>query len=206
VNTLSDQGGRRIIFIGGGGHAGVLHEVLDLQGVTVDGYLAPERAADLVGVPWLGTDNELTSMDPAEVRLVNAIGSIRSDGRRRSIYETASAAGYEFLSVIDTSANIRASATLGTGVQILAGVIVNSGARIGVNTIVNTGAIIEHDSMIGDSVHVSPGAVLGARVLQGVSIGSQCTVGAGAVVTRDIADGVTAVGVPAVARPTTNAS
>jgi sugar O-acyltransferase (sialic acid O-acetyltransferase NeuD family) len=209
---LSDS---RVIFLGAGGHARVLQEVLSLQGVAVSGYLAPAADSRLVGVDWLGDDAALAGIDPATVALVNAIGSIRADGRRRSAYAAAVASGFRFLTISDGSAIVRPSATIGAGVQILAGVIVNSNVQVGENTILNTGSIIEHDASIGASVHVSPGVVLGggvqigngshiglgSRVLQGVSIGSECTIGAGAVVTGNIEDGVVAVGVPAVARP-----
>ena len=43
---------------------------------------------------------------------------------------------------------------------------------------------------------------IGASVIQQIRIGSDVTVGAGAVVVRDLSDGVTAVGVPARALPT----
>jgi sugar O-acyltransferase (sialic acid O-acetyltransferase NeuD family) len=210
--TLSDPS---VIFLGAGGHARVLQELLLLQGRTVSGYLAPAADSRLVGVEWLGNDDALDDIDPATVVLVNGIGSIRADGRRRSAYDAAVASGFRFLPISDSSAIVRPSAAIGAGVQILAGVVVNSNARVGANTILNTGSIIEHDTVIGASVHISPGAVLGggvrigdgshiglgSRVLQGVSIGSECTIGAGAVVTRNLEDGVVAVGVPAVARP-----
>jgi acetyltransferase-like isoleucine patch superfamily enzyme len=78
--------------------------------------------------------------------------------------------------------------------------------------IVNTGATIDHDCVLGDGVHVCPGAHLagevrvgdetwigiGASVVQSVCIGSRAVVGAGAVVIGDVPDDVTVVGVPAV--------
>ena len=52
---------------------------------------------------------------------------------------------------------------------------------------------------LAGSVHVGRGADLGTRAtcIPGVSVGAWSVIGAGAVVTRDIPDGVTAVGVPA---------
>jgi sugar O-acyltransferase (sialic acid O-acetyltransferase NeuD family) len=217
---LNDSIDSRLIFLGAGGHARVLQELLALQNKTVSGYVAPTADSRLVDVEWLGTDDTLAGIDPSAVRLVNAIGSVRADGRRRSAYRSAVALGFRFLTVIDSSAIVRPSASIGAGAQILAGVVVNSNVHVGENTILNTGSIIEHDSVVGANVHVSPGAViagsarigdgthvgLGARVLQGVSIGSECTIGAGAVVTKDLADGVVAVGVPAIARPRNDAN
>jgi acetyltransferase-like isoleucine patch superfamily enzyme len=64
---------------------------------------------------------------------------------------------------------------------------------------------------LADGVHICPGAHLagevqigasswigiGSSVCQGIRIGSRVTVGAGAVVTEDVLDGVTVLGVPA---------
>jgi acetyltransferase-like isoleucine patch superfamily enzyme len=51
-------------------------------------------------------------------------------------------------------------------------------------------------------VRVGSGTLLGlgSRILPGIRVGRGCTVGAGAIVTRDVPDGVTVVGVPARAR------
>jgi len=78
-----------------------------------------------------------------------------------------------------------------------------------VNT--NTNATVDHDTRLGDGVHVMPGATVAGQVVIGneVMIGSNATilpnvrsgdravVGADAVVSRDFAPGVTVVGVPA---------
>ncbi|MBL1274653.1 MAG: hypothetical protein COB30_001045 [Ectothiorhodospiraceae bacterium] len=75
----------------------------------------------------------------------------------------------------------------------------------------NTAATLDHDNCLGVGVHISPGVHLagnvgigdrswvgiGASVIQGCDIGHDVIVGAGAVVTKDIIDGLTVVGVPA---------
>ncbi len=119
---------------------------------------------------------------------------------------------HSFATVIaHPSAVIAERATISDGVFVSAGAIINPHARIGLHAIINTGAIVEHDCRIGFNTHVAPRAVLGggvvvgdhtligigATVLPGVRIGNGCTVGAGAVVTCDVGDGETAVGVPA---------
>jgi acetyltransferase-like isoleucine patch superfamily enzyme len=89
---------------------------------------------------------------------------------------------------------------------------------IGTGAIFNTGCSVDHDAQLADGVHICPGARLagavhvgtrswlgiGASVIQQVRIGSDVTVGAGAAVVRDLADGVTAVGVPAKVIPPAN--
>jgi acetyltransferase-like isoleucine patch superfamily enzyme len=55
------------------------------------------------------------------------------------------------------------------------------------------GATISGDVHLGEGVTIGTGA----NVLPGISIGRYALVGAGAVVTRDVPDGVTVAGVPA---------
>ena len=93
----------------------------------------------------------------------------------------------------------------------MAGVIINADSEIGDLAIINTGATVDHDCRVSEGVHIAPqcaiaGTVvigrmsflgIGTRVIPGVGIGSNVTVGAGGVVIGDIPDNVTAVGVPA---------
>lgn len=202
--------------LGAGGHARVLQEALALGGTALHGFIAPDSSTRLDDVTHLGGDEALAGLDPAAVVLVNGVGSVRAAAARQAVHERAAAAGFRFLTVVDPTAIVRPSATLGAGSQVLAGAIVNTGAVVGDDAVINSGAIVEHDARVGAHAHLSPGAVLagdvvvgdrshiglGARVLQGVAIGTDCTIAAGAVVTRNIEDGMTAIGVPAVARPT----
>lgn len=91
------------------------------------------------------------------------------------------------------------------------GVIVNAQTEIGQGAILNTACTIDHDCKIGNFVHISPGAHLagnvhvgqetwigiGAVVREGVRIGSNVIVAAGAAVVRDIPDHSRVGGVPA---------
>lgn len=203
--------------LGAGGHARVLQETLELQGIALYGFIAPDAESQLGPCPWLGTDAELDRLDPEEVVLINGIGSVSQPTARQGAYLAGVKAGFSFVSVIDPSAVIRPSVHLADGVQVLAGAVLNTDVEVGENVIVNTGAIIEHGSRIGAHSHISPAAALaglvtigegshvgiGARVIQGISVGSHCTIGAGAVVTRDVEDWSTAVGVPAVSTRST---
>jgi acetyltransferase EpsM len=93
----------------------------------------------------------------------------------------------------------------------MAGAVINPGASIGANGIVNTCASVDHECVLGDAVHICPGARLagnvtvgagtmigvGAAVRDRVKIGAGCVIGAGAAVVGDIPDRSLAVGVPA---------
>jgi serine O-acetyltransferase len=54
-----------------------------------------------------------------------------------------------------------------------------------------------HKIVIGNDVHIGVGATIIAKTDAGIRIGNGAYVGAGAVVTRDVPDGETVVGVPA---------
>jgi sugar O-acyltransferase (sialic acid O-acetyltransferase NeuD family) len=66
-------------------------------------------------------------------------------------------------------------------------------ARIGAGSVVNPGANISGGVVIGTGVLVGTGA----QILQYLHIGAGATVGAGAVVTHDVPEGLTVLGVPA---------
>lgn len=75
-------------------------------------------------------------------------------------------------------------------------VIVNGHAVIGKNCRIHSGVNIGRDleaPTIGDNVYLGPGAKLWGKIV----IGNNVAIGANAVVTKDIPDGVTVAGVPA---------
>ncbi|CAH0133121.1 MULTISPECIES: NeuD/PglB/VioB family sugar acetyltransferase [unclassified Microbacterium] len=203
-----------LILLGGGGHARSVLAALLAAGESVRGYLAPEPSPDW-SLPYLGDDDVLDGLDPADVRIVNGLGSIASTAARRRLHDHTIARGFTVVGVIHPRAIVDPEASIDPSAQVLAGAIVSAGATIDVDAIVNSGAIVEHDCIVEAHAHVSPGAVLGgevrigggahiglgSRVLQGLTIGSGSVVGAGAVVISDVAPGVTVVGVPARPRP-----
>src|SRR5687767_11997977 len=77
------------------------------------------------------------------------------------------------------------------------GIVINSRVRAGKNLIIEHGVTIgaEKDRcpVLGDNVFIGAGA----KVIGDVRIGSDVKIGANAVVTKDLPDGATAVGIPA---------
>lgn len=100
---------------------------------------------------------------------------------------------------------------IGNGTAIMAGVVINSSTVIGKGCIINTGASLDHDNIIEDFVHISPGVNtagsvkigkgswigIGSVISNNITICSGCIVGAGAVVVRDLPANCVAVGTPA---------
>jgi UDP-perosamine 4-acetyltransferase len=206
---------RPVILLGAGGHAKVLLDVLRLQRVEVLGVVAPRKPSDAVFdvVPWLGDDDDaVRGHAPADVLLVNAVGSIGDTTARRALFERWRGAGYEFLSLRHPAAVVSAlQCVLGHGVQIMAGAVVNPGARVGDDVIVNTRAVVEHDCEVGAHCHIASGALLcggvrlgagvhvgaGATIIQGITVGAGSLIASGAVVTKNVDPLTLVAGVPA---------
>lgn len=118
--------------------------------------------------------------------------------------------GCRVVSLIHPDIDMR-HATHGKNVMLCEGTIVGPGVRIGNHLTCRLGSIISHDVIIEDLVYISPGVTVcgeghlkegcdigaGATILPRLTIGRNSIIGAGAVVTKDMPDNITAVGVPA---------
>ncbi|MDK2800261.1 MAG: hypothetical protein PWQ70_1880 [Clostridiales bacterium] len=204
----------KLILLGAGGHCKVVIDVIktfyDIVGITdID---RSKHGQEFYGIAVLGNDDILHEMFAKGVRkALVTLGSIGNSSIRKKLFEYAKDIGYDMINAVSNDTVISKSVRMGVGNIVMDGVIIHADAVIGNNTILNTSCIIEHDCMIEDHVHISPGAKLagavrigegthiglGANIIQNISIGKNCIIGAGAVVTKDIPDNCTAVGVPA---------
>lgn len=204
----------RVVILGAGGHARVIVDVLEGIGeLDIAGFTSPEGTQEtLFGYPRLGTDDALDEILRSGVRF--AFAAVGENERRKACIHLLRASGFGLINVISPHALISARAVLGEGVAVLPGAIINAAAQISDGAIVNTNASVDHDCVIGVCAHIAPGAVVagcvrvgdgvllgvGSRVIPGVSIGEGTTIGAGAVVVRDVPKHVVAMGVPATVR------
>lgn len=78
-------------------------------------------------------------------------------------------------------------------------VLINYCASIGHNTIIEDLAVVSPNASVGGFCKIGRGAYVGAgaNIREHITIGANAVVGMGAVVVKDVPDGVTAVGVPA---------
>ena len=210
-----------LVIIGTGGHgreALDIVEAINARSPTFEflGFVDEQRGNELLvaarGARIIGALESLRERDRA-IRYVIGIGS--GDIRRR-IDQQLSDHGFEPATLVHPDATIGAVVTLGAGVVVAAGARITTNVTLGRHAHVNVNASVSHDCRIADYVTVSPGVTVsgtvsigegtlmgaGSTVIQNRTIGAWVTVGAGAVVVTDLADGVTAVGVPARPRRT----
>ena len=199
------------------GAGGLGHEVLSAwlaAGHSSDAFLgfvdpvAPDRARlDALGANWLGPDEVLHDLK-AGTGVCVAIGN---EATRRSVTGLVLEAGLVLVSVIDATATLGSTVSVGAGSILLMQSSATVHVHMGTGVLINPGVRIAHDCVIGDFSSLSPGAILcgnvtigagvfvgaGATVCPGVMVGAGATIGAGAVVLDDVAVDETVIGIPA---------
>jgi sugar O-acyltransferase (sialic acid O-acetyltransferase NeuD family) len=205
-----------VILWGAKSQAKVLAELFAQTGRRVVALFDNDAAlrSPLPGVPlffgWDGFIHWRETSHSASVDFAVAIGGDRGHDRL-TIASRLSQARLEPAMAIHPSAYVSPTARLRAGCQILAQATVGVDAELAEQCIVNTAASVDHECRLAAGVHIGPGATLagcvtvepcafigaGATVLPRVRIGRGAVVGAGAVVTKDVPDGVVVCGVPA---------
>lgn len=194
-----------VIIIGAGGHGEVIADIVISSGDKVVGFLddVKEKGTTILGIPVLGTIKDYTNYSNCE--FVIAIGD---PGVRKKLSEELNVRWH---TAVHPSAIVsKLGVNIGEGTVVMPNAVINPGATVGRHCIINTSSVVEHDNVLHDYVHLSPKAALagnveigysthvgiGAQVIQGISIASDVIIGAGAVVTKNINEKGTYVGVP----------
>jgi len=201
----------QLLILGAGGHAKVMAEAAEAEGVWQHIALLDDRHALLDGTLRWPVLAEIEQAGRFLSEYSHATVAVGDSRRRLEWLDMLAGFGFLIPTLIHPAAWVSTSASLAEGCVVMANATVQADAHLGRGCIVNTGASIDHDCSIGEGVHICPGASLGGEVvvgngswlgigcsvIQGVRIGDHVTVGAGAAVISDIGDGLTVVGVPA---------
>lgn len=204
----------RLVLLGGGGHASDVLSVV--EAVRAEGerwscvYVADDAWVDRSR--FEGRRVSLVESIDEAIALAPYLLATGYPASRRAIDERARRGGGQAApALIHPRAEINASSWVGAGSVILGASWISACTRIGTHCYVSCNCTIGHDAVLGDFVSVFPGArvngnvtggddvMIGANavILPGCTIGAGARIGAGAVVTDDVAAGMTVVGVPA---------
>lgn len=195
--------------IGAGGHGKVVAEVAERAGwAQVVFFDARFSVGDRTHAHW---PIVATPEDAATHECDGYFVAIGNSEVRQQWCEWLLDNGLPLVSLVDPAAIVSGYALIELGVLIVPGAVVNVDCCISQGAIINTRASVDHDCHIGPYSHICPAAALagtvkigahswlgiGSQVKQGICIGDDVIVGAGATVVSDISNSLTVVGTPA---------
>ena len=198
----------RLIIIGASGHGKVVADIaVKMNKWQSIAFLDDNESIKVcMDIPVIGkTDDALKYKDEADFFV--AIGN---NATRERVQTKLESEGASIATLIHPNAIIGHQVSVGIGTVIMAGAVINSSSVIGKGCIINTNSSVDHDCVLEDYVHVSPGASLagsvkigksswigiGSVISNNINICSGCMLGAGTVVIRDITEPGTYVGIP----------
>jgi sugar O-acyltransferase (sialic acid O-acetyltransferase NeuD family) len=195
----------RLIIVGAGGHGKVIADNALKNGYTDICFVDDKSIGDCMGFPIVGGCADLNKLNNGKTDFIIGIGN---SAIRKKIAEEYD---INWVTLIHPSAQIAVNVSIGRGTVVMAGAVVNVCATVGEQCIINTCAVVEHDNVIEDYVHISPNVALGGTVFVGksthigigasvcnnINICGDCMIGAGAVVSKNIVESGTYIGVPA---------
>ena len=200
---------KKVIFIGAGGYAKSVLDSLDKEQYEFCGYIDHLKSigTEHFGFPVLG--NHLT--DIKNLQNYYYFVAIGNNELRTKNYLLLKQQHCQVINVIDKTAIVTSTTSMGDGVFIGKMAIVNAGVTLGNNVIINTRALVEHGVTVSDHCNISTNTTLNGDVvikektfvgsssvvLGQLTIGENVMVGAGAVVINNIANNSVAVGIPA---------
>ena len=201
---------KRLAILGASGHGKVVADIAELTGWDEVVFFDDAWPVIKTNSVWpvIGSTNVLLESIGDFSGVFVAIGN--NDTRLNKL-NLLREFGASIPSIIHPNAVISRYSVIDDGCVVCAGVVVNADSRIGFGSILNTSCSIDHDSIIDESVHVSPGVRLaggvkvgkctwigiGAVVRQLITIGAYSVVGAGAAVVKNVPESSTVIGVPA---------
>jgi sugar O-acyltransferase (sialic acid O-acetyltransferase NeuD family) len=188
---------------GAGGHAKVVWDAMKKSNRLCEGFIDDICLGQWIDLPIFASSSLIKNKD---IELHIAIGNCKIREEIAKKFQNL-----KFISIYHPDAMISSRAEIDVGTFLAAGSIIGPDAKVGKHAIINHHAVVDHDCSVGDFCHIAPHVSLsgevkvgqgvligaGAIVLPGITIADYATIGAGSIVTSDVASGVTVLGNPA---------
>lgn len=193
---------KKLYLFGGSGHGKVVADIVISSDQTVTTILDDHpKENTILDIPVIRTTAYQATTDD------QFIISIGNNKVRKKIVENKS---FSYFKAIAPTSTVSQFAEIGEGSMVMPQVVVNAGTKVGKHCILNSGSVVEHDCVLDNYVHISPNASvaghvtigegtqvgMGASVIQCLKIGKWVTIGAGAVIIKDVPDYAVVVGNP----------
>ena len=207
---------KNLIIIGASSQAKVIIDMLHvLNDFTIIGIIDIEEKVVLqvMGYNVLGTEEDILPRLIDEYEDLSGILAINDNLQRSAVLQNIKkiAPDFKFAAIVDFSATIAESVSIGEGAIIMPGVVVNNSASIGRFCILNTNSSLDYDCVMEDFSSLASGVTvggnvtighhtaisLGANIIDGVSIGEHSAIGAGATVISSVPAYSVVYGAPA---------
>lgn len=198
---------KKVIFVGAGEYAESVYDSMSKEEYDLVGFVDESKTGSHMGRPILASR---VGQVPYFREYAYFI-SIGDTEPRKRLFEEVKRLGLETINVIDKSAMVASSVSIGTGNFIGKMAVINIGTVIGDDNMINSKALIEHHCTIKNHTRIATATTMNGDVIveDGAYLGSMACcigqqrlgefsiIGAGAVALGDIEPYCTAVGVPA---------
>lgn len=171
---------RKLVLVGGGGHALSCTEVIESARThIIIGFFDPSKHATLseCGYDYLGNDSHIQSSLNEDFDWAIGLGQTSNAKSRLEIFKILVSSGAKLPSFLASSCLFSSGSTIGQGSIVFHKSFINRGVNIGENTIINSCSLLEHGVSIGNHCHIAPNAT----ILGDVTVQDECFIGAGSV-------------------------
>ena len=205
----------KLLILGSGGHGKVVADVAEktnfFQEISfLDNTFSDSNFSKSVNSKKVIGEISKINIENYSSDFSHAFVGIGDNKIRNNWLKILGTLNFEIPTIIDPSAEISKYALLEKGCFINTNVVIQCNTRIKFGSILNTSCTIDHDSIIGECTHISPGVHvagnvnigkfcwvgIGSQIIQNVEIGDNVTVGGGSLVLKDIPKNLKVFGSP----------
>lgn len=201
---------QKVIILGGIGNGTVIAQAMDDANRHGDdacrmvGFLNDRepQGAEIEGYPVLGKLSDARDFAEQGYKFINTIYKIDGAEARVDLFGELGLIDDNLMVFVHPTAYVAPNVIVEPGVAIMPYVMISAGATIGKGSLLMVGCSIGHNTILGHHAHIAAQAVIGACIRFGTGVhiglnatireylvlGDYCTVGMGAVLTKNVGE------------------